>query len=131
MNTELLLEAQLEELETIKLTRETELAAVEELSVAKGQELAVMAEEIGADEEMLFYYWDEITEESAAKDLQIEENNKDTILGFLTDQGVLLKGANGWKITPFVQWIYNTSKTEPNGLEVLKNMENDMQKGDQ
>ncbi len=65
MNTELLLEAQLEELETIKLTRETELAAVEELSVAKGQELAVMAEEIGADEEMLFYYWDEITEESA------------------------------------------------------------------
>ena len=65
MNTELLLEAQLGELETIKLTRETELAAVEELSVAKGQELAVMAEEIGADEEMLFYYWDEITEESA------------------------------------------------------------------
>lgn len=65
MNTELLLEAQMEELETIKLTRETELAAVEELSVAKAQELAVMAEEIGADEEMLFYYWDEITEESA------------------------------------------------------------------
>ena len=64
MNTELLLEAQMEELESIKLTRETELAAVEELSAAKGQELAAMAEEIGADEEMLFYYWEEINEEN-------------------------------------------------------------------
>ncbi len=65
MNTELLLEAQMEELETIKLTRETELAAVEELSEAKGKELMAMAEEIGSDEEMLFYYWEEITEENA------------------------------------------------------------------
>ena len=65
MNTELLLEAQKEELESIKSTRETELAAVEELSVAKGQELAAMAAEIGTDEEMLFYFWEEITENNA------------------------------------------------------------------
>ena len=65
MNTELLLEAQKEELESIKATRETELVAVEELSVAKGQELVAMAAEIGSDEEMLFYYWEEITEENA------------------------------------------------------------------
>ena len=65
MNTELLLEAQKEEIESIKATRETELAAVEELSIAKGKELVAMAEEIGSDEEMLFYYWEEITEENA------------------------------------------------------------------
>ena len=65
MNTELLLEAQKEELESIKATRETELVAVEELSIAKGQELAVMAAEIGTDEEMLFYFWEEITENNA------------------------------------------------------------------
>ena len=65
MNTELLLEAQKEELESVKGARETELAAVEELSIAKGQELVAMAAEIGSDEEMLFYYWEEITEENA------------------------------------------------------------------
>ena len=65
MNTELLLEAQKEELESVKGARETELAAVEELSIAKGQELVAMAVEIGSDEEMLFYYWEEITEENA------------------------------------------------------------------
>lgn len=65
MNAELLLEAQKEELESIKATRETELVAVEELSIAKGQELVAMAAEIGSDEEMLFYYWEEITEENA------------------------------------------------------------------
>ena len=48
MNTELVLEAQLQELNSLKLTRETELAAVEELSAAKGAELIAMAESIGA-----------------------------------------------------------------------------------
>ena len=64
-NTELVLEAQLEELGMLKVTRETELAAIEELSAAKGQELVAMAAGIGADEEMLFYYWEEIISEGA------------------------------------------------------------------
>lgn len=78
MNTELLLEAQKEELESIKAIRETELAAVEELSIAKGQELVAMAAEIGSDEEMLFYYWEEITEENATIE-ELERLEKERI----------------------------------------------------
>ncbi len=64
-NTELVLSAQLEELQALKVTQESELAAVEELATAKAQELLTLAESIGVDEEMLFNYWEEITEQGA------------------------------------------------------------------
>lgn len=65
INTEALLEAQLEELHILKETQEAELAAVEELSAAKAAELAALAESIGVDEEMLFNFWEEIIEQGA------------------------------------------------------------------
>lgn len=65
MNVEALLTAQLEELASLKETREQELAAVTEMAEAKTAELLAMAEAIGVDEEMLFNYWDEITQTGA------------------------------------------------------------------
>ena len=62
-NTELVLEAQLEELKMLKQTQEAEFAAVEELSAAKAEEILALAADIGVDEEMLFYYWEEIVEQ--------------------------------------------------------------------
>ncbi len=69
VNTELVLEAQLLEMDALRVTKEAELAAITELSDAKAQELLAMAENIGVDEEMLFNYWDEL----AVKDMEIEE----------------------------------------------------------
>lgn len=71
-NTEVLLEAQLEEMNSLKVMQEAELAAVIELADAKAQELATLAESIGADEEMLFLYWEEIIEQGTS----IEELEK-------------------------------------------------------
>lgn len=59
-NTEALLLAQLEEMNALKESREFELAQVEELIQAKATELEALAASIGVDEEMLFWYWDEI-----------------------------------------------------------------------
>ncbi len=59
-NTEALLIAQLDELNALKESREFELAQVEELMQAKAAELEALAASIGVDEEMLFWYWDEI-----------------------------------------------------------------------
>lgn len=58
--TESLLLAQLDELNELKVSREFELAAVEELMAAKTAELEALAASIGVDEEMLFLYWEEI-----------------------------------------------------------------------
>lgn len=58
--TEELLTARLEELNSLKESREFELAQVEELMEAKAVELEALAASIGVDEEMLFTYWDEI-----------------------------------------------------------------------
>ena len=63
IQTESLLEAQLEELHVMKETQEAELLAVEELTAAKAAELVALAESIGVDEEMLFNYWEEIVEQ--------------------------------------------------------------------
>lgn len=59
-NTETLLLAQLDEMNALKESREFELAQVEELIQAKATELEALATSIGVDEEMLFWYWDEI-----------------------------------------------------------------------
>lgn len=59
-NTETLLLAQLDEMNALKESREFELAQVEELIQAKATELEALAASIGVDEEMLFWYWDEI-----------------------------------------------------------------------
>ena len=55
-----LLLAQLDELNELKVSREFELATVEELMAAKAAELEALAASIGVDEEMLFLYWEEI-----------------------------------------------------------------------
>ena len=65
-NTEMLLEAQLEELESLKVMQEAELTAVTELSEAKSREMMELVESIGVDEEMLFNFWEEIVEQGAS-----------------------------------------------------------------
>lgn len=69
MDVEALLTAQLEELGALKETQEAEFAALTELSEAKTKELLAMADEIGADEVLLYEYWDEIS----AADADIKE----------------------------------------------------------
>ena len=72
--TEAMLTAQLEKFGALKEVRETELAALDELITAKSTELAGLAASIGADEEMLFTYWDEIVKEGAnIKELEKKE----------------------------------------------------------
>lgn len=59
-NTEALVIAQLDEFNALKESRQFELAQLDEIIQTKAAELEALAASIGVDEEMLFWYWDEI-----------------------------------------------------------------------
>lgn len=74
IDVETLLTAQLEELGSLKDTQEQELASVTELAEVKNTELLAMAAAIGADEEMILSYWEDITQtEANIEELEVME----------------------------------------------------------